>query len=328
MSDQPISVNLSGDLTPISEGLKGNLESMPNAIQKIFITIFGKKYADQIYYQIIKAAQAKVDANKILSGKAKFVNDELIDTSVSCEDYPGPLEMMKQEEENNLTLCILEAIKDSFTKSDDASEEHVSSKFFSRWRREAAHASTIEDRQLWGRILSEENHHPGTFSLRTLDILKNMDCHTGQLFEKICDYIISDNAILVGLTAGPTDQSLQHRHVSNANLGILANVGLLSQNSVADVFLNKSNRIILSLSNYIIILNTNAKLYPTLRPLTESGKQLYKIARNIDEIKVVSFCNSILNSNVIPDLSEIHFYDKDNPVMIDNGKVQTKIVCK
>ena len=51
---------------------------------------------------------------------------------------------------------------------------------------------TNDDMQhLWGRILAGEVEHPGSTSLRTLGILKNLDQRTAKLFVNLCSLAIS-----------------------------------------------------------------------------------------------------------------------------------------
>ena len=44
--------------------------------------------------------------------------------------------------------------------------------------------------EIWARILSGEINHPGSFSLRAIEILKNLGQKDAELFGKICSFAI------------------------------------------------------------------------------------------------------------------------------------------
>lgn len=324
MSEAPIKMDLSGDVTPLFEGLKANLETAPRGFQKLFVTLFGKKYADQMYYQILQAAQAHVDVSKVFTGEARFVDGKLIYKDENA--LPTMLEVKNTEENENLAGCAIEAIKESLGHDEQGEDSPISEKFFARWRSEAIYAASYEERQLWGKILSQESHQPGSFSLRTLDILKNMDRDTGLLFERACDYVVFDKKILINIDKDFGDSANAVYSLNRVDLDVLSNLGLISGVTLADVQDPKDKKIVFAYANYYIIIETENKIHPAWCSLTDSGKQLYKIARVTNKEKVRNFCRFILSQNAISNLECVQFYDAENPVMVSENMVQTERV--
>lgn len=57
-----------------------------------------------------------------------------------------------------------------------------------RWRENAARVSSSEAHELWGRVLAGEVVAPGSFSLRTLDFLRNLSKDEAQLIESLSPF--------------------------------------------------------------------------------------------------------------------------------------------
>ena len=55
----------------------------------------------------------------------------------------------------------------------------------------AKDVSREEMQKLWGRLLAGEISKPGQFSLRTLEVLRNLSAEEAKLFERACAYVLS-----------------------------------------------------------------------------------------------------------------------------------------
>ncbi len=76
--------------------------------------------------------------------------------------------------EVNITRALLHAETQLETESGPVPEESVESDWLSRWRDSAAEVSSEKLQQLWGKVLAGEVKSPGSYSLRTLDFLRNL----------------------------------------------------------------------------------------------------------------------------------------------------------
>ena len=61
----------------------------------------------------------------------------------------------------------------------------------------ASEAYDEEARRLWGRLLANEMVNPGRFSLRTLDVLRNLSSEEARLFAKVCRYALLEQGFLI-----------------------------------------------------------------------------------------------------------------------------------
>jgi hypothetical protein len=50
---------------------------------------------------------------------------------------------------------------------------------------------------LWGRLLAEEVARPGTFTLRALDILRNLNAAEADMFDRFCGCVIGKHSVLL-----------------------------------------------------------------------------------------------------------------------------------
>lgn len=60
------------------------------------------------------------------------------------------------------------------TPNEDVSDEPINPDWFARWREAAQDVSDEEMQQLWARLLTGETTSPGTYSLQTVSLLRNL----------------------------------------------------------------------------------------------------------------------------------------------------------
>ncbi|MDR2892681.1 MAG: hypothetical protein LBV80_06320 [Deltaproteobacteria bacterium] len=69
-------IKITGDITPIAEGVRGNLLSMPYGIEKILSLAFGEKYIERVRKLQLSQAQTDYDVSRILTGELIFDGKE------------------------------------------------------------------------------------------------------------------------------------------------------------------------------------------------------------------------------------------------------------
>lgn len=74
----------------------------------------------------------------------------------------------------------------------ESGPETLSEEFLSRFQRYAEDATQETLRQKWGRILAAEIRKPGTFSLKTMRIVDELDRTSALLFERLCEHRIGN----------------------------------------------------------------------------------------------------------------------------------------
>lgn len=103
---------------------------------------------------------------------------DLADRSTKRVDYQ---ERKRQKNIENITATAAKELAQEINVPNEAPEEDWITRFFNC----AQDISSGEMQELWGRILSGEIKKPGTYSLRTLEFVRNLTKTEAQTFEQV-----------------------------------------------------------------------------------------------------------------------------------------------
>lgn len=157
----------------------------------------------------LMAAQTKIDVASIQSGKKVLLpNGKLEDISFSPQEIDATRasqltliteieEIVKATATNedlrrevSVAKAILYAEQELEQETQSSSETPISDDWLLRWRDNAASISSDELQTLWGKVLAGEVKSPGSFSLRSLEFLRNISREDAVLVEKVAPYVI------------------------------------------------------------------------------------------------------------------------------------------
>ena len=184
--------------------------------------------------------------------------------------------------------------------------EEPSDDFVARFFDYAKTISTEEMQRLWGKILKGEIKRPGTFSLRTLDIVRNISQQESELFVRVCQYALyAKSDVFVPLDVGKlSGNKLVYRH-----LALLAEIGLLQGTTSAIYpFRDGKTNIVFAFSNDVAVSavrdpNTSFRSEPGLNvwPLTNAARQLANLfSWESPPGYVEAFCKEVKKLGWIP----------------------------
>ena len=129
--------------------------------------------------------------------------------------------------------------------------------------------------EIWARLLAGEIEKPCSFSLRTIDILRNMSQSEAKLFELICN-----SGIMLGMLIADNDY-LAKRSITYDSIVKLDDCGLIRADSfLTTTFTLTEQRMIMLESNEFALVAENsvfpkpAALEIKAHPLTTAGKEL------------------------------------------------------
>lgn len=180
------------------------------------------------------------------------------------------------------------------------SNEDISPEWMNRFINIAGEISTEEMQHIWAKVLAGEVVKPNSFSLKTLECLKNMSTKDAQVFAYIANYVNSDDTIYAN------NEINNKYNISYADILELDDCGLINANSsisMSHKTYKKKNPIV---TFGQLCLFARSELENTIKYpcyiLTRAGKELVTIARNktMDEKYIIDVANSIKakNSNV------------------------------
>ncbi|UUW11214.1 DUF2806 domain-containing protein [Flavobacterium plurextorum] len=92
--------------------------------------------------------------------------------------------IFKEQKKHKNVKNIIELAAEQIEEQSEVSSEKVDSDWSTRFFNIAEDISNEEMQKLWGKILSGEVKKPGSFSLRTLELLKNLSRNEAEIFTK------------------------------------------------------------------------------------------------------------------------------------------------
>jgi hypothetical protein len=166
--------------------------------------------------------------------------------------------------------------------NDEMGSERPESNWTSRFFRIAEDISAEEMQALWGKVLAGEVKRPGSYSLRTLDVLKNISQIEAETFVRVARIaLISGNKAFF---PNPDHEKYlkEHFNITFLDLLLLREIGLLAANDL-EFSLSRAdevNQTIMSCGSTCVLIDRpvgTPKQPIQAVVFTEIGKQLLKL---------------------------------------------------
>ncbi|MBO5569641.1 MAG: DUF2806 domain-containing protein, partial [Clostridia bacterium] len=262
----------------LSEPVSKLINAVSGAIGKAYEPRYIRKMADARAYQIKRISDEirnNADLPIVYNGQETSVDitnfDDLRKRAGSRLAYQ---EICKQE---NIESIIDKACIEIDGKTIE-SQENISKEWMNRFIDSAGEISTEEMQNYWARLLAGEVIKPNSFSLKTLDCLRNIQIKDANLFQKAVNIVLSDRLIY-------NDEEINSRYgVSYGDLLDLDDCGLINSSGMIslEMKVGKTPEVLLRCEDYVIIVSaeTTQKLVIGEHPLTRAGRELLTIARD------------------------------------------------
>ncbi len=183
------------DLAGLSEPLKRLIEVIAEGVGGVSRPLLTRKNADAKAYEIRTIAQAIADSQKLLGPVTYEDGSILIEASASKEQPVLPeatldqrvivriayQEAKKQANIEQITQHAAEELRDE----QKINSERPNSDWTARFFRIAEDITTDQMQMLWGKVLAGEVKRPGSYSLRALDLLKNITQQEAEMFVRV-----------------------------------------------------------------------------------------------------------------------------------------------
>lgn len=236
-------------------------------------------------------------------------------------------ESIKQEE--NLEK-ILDKAQNELLSAKEISETPVDEDWLTRFFGIAKDVSSEDMQFIWGKILAGEIAKPGSFSVRTLETIRNINADEAKLFEKILPFVVSSGAarfipadltdfVEFGITFG---NIIQLDECGLANSSGTTSIGIKANPKEDNQYILNAGKEYLLMSNPMdIALSANLRVYPLLR----SAKDLMNIldysinheafVRLSSKLHQESFPNTSMSIfEIVLDENGQATYDADKPL--------------
>ena len=284
-------------------------------IEKL-IEVIGKGVG-QLYKPIAIKKEAKAEAYKIeiienaklkALMKRKDIEQDIMDR---IEERVLHRELRYQKNLDSINLIAAQELQ----SENDVSDEEVDEDWIYRFFSHAQEISTEEMQTLWGKILAGEVKSPGSFSMRTLEILRNLSKSEAEIFQKFSQLSIKGPDTT--FTIYPRDKYLEEIFdISFTDIMTMDEAGLMYSNELEITFSGSVGRVGFVYSNNVIVVNRQKNTPDQvirILSFTTSGIQLLKLIDvNFNESYAQKFAELVKNPKVKVGYAEIKSKENKN----------------
>ncbi|MFL1895116.1 DUF2806 domain-containing protein [Aquimarina sp. 2-A2] len=285
-----------------------------------------KKNADAKAYEIDVIAKAitknqdtlqKIDYSEekvSLRSLDKESIKEIISLTDRAENRIQYQEQKRQQNIENVTQIAIEQLENEKEVSDEKVNEDWSTRFFNY----AQDVSDEEMQGLWGRILAGEVKNPKSYSLRALDLIRNLSKNEAEVFTKIANYAITTNNDYF-LYKGEKFEMLTDFNITFNDIALMEELGLMHPGGFTTYNYQQTkdvNSAHLIFGDTVVIMERKAnspQFEISIQLFTTIGKELLKlvdIKPDFDYIK--NFAQDIKSDNTSLKYAKIIEFNKDN----------------
>ena len=316
------------DVLGLSKPLTKLIEVIAQGTGAITQPYLIKKNADAKAYEINVVSKA-IEENqnslqKINYKEAKVSLRSLDKESIKeitslTERAENRIEYQEQKRQQNIervTQIAVEQLETEKTVSEEKVDEDWTTRFFSY----AQDVSNEEMQDLWGRILAGEVKNPKSFSLRTLELIRNLSKSDAEIFSKIANFSVShgkDAFLIKG-----KDDELKKFGIKFDDIALMEELGLLHSGEFLSFEfqpLPNDKQNVFILGNTIVLFNkkaNSAKQSLSIRLFTRIGKELLELIEVNPEFKYIqSLATELKNDN-----SELTYAQITE--RLDNGRIR------
>ena len=315
-----------GKVLPLDKLLK----IVSSSVGRISKPYFDRKDVDTKAYEIKKLAEARAEEMRIISNAVKenflytggieYKEERIaISSPKDCQSettHPvilnPPIEERTQERLNfqetkkqlnieNVTAFAAEELKNEPPVTDEPLDEDWTTRFF----RIVEDISNEEMQALWGKILAGEIKQPKTYSIRTLELIRNLSKIEANTFMKVANFAIkSGNSNY--LFKGTDEELLSTKYnINYGEIALLIEIGLVQPGDFVSYQLlqqTKDTQSVFTSGNFIMIAKIKANT-PTIdmpvNVFSNSGNELLKLIKSNPPFDyLTAIVNSIKGENV------------------------------
>lgn len=213
-------------------------------------------------------------------------------------------EIKRQKNIENVVTVAGNILQTEKTVSEEPVNEDWATRFFDI----AQDVSDDEMQNLWGQILAGEIKHSQSYSLRTLEILRNMTKDEAEIFQKVAQFaLLQGDAFIYS-----SNDVLNKLGVPYSSIAKLVEIGLLQSGDFVsrNYFSDKTKKVVHGIiyGNLVVLVNQKAnapKISFEIRLFTTPGKELLKLVNIKPNIEYIQeFAKKIKNDDVLVNYAE------------------------
>lgn len=293
----------------VKDTIEGLVTGVPAPIRKNFFKAFGQLCTAAVDIPVANLESRAAEIRAASAARIQIIQTEGEQIS---EQLSVPKEYVLKasekfaskivKEQLNLDQIGLNAANDlkqeDFANANGEPVEEISDDWLNEFENYAKHKSSEDMRIIFGKILSGEISKPGTFSIRTVGLISQLDNEAAKLFQLLCSQSVSMcvgklyvfDARVISFNGNAASNSLSQYGLPFAKLNVLQEYGLIitdynSYMNYASCIVNEkmvvSTAMCFGKTQYGLVPTDNEKYDKTLRlsgvSFTKAGKELLKI---------------------------------------------------
>lgn len=303
------------------------IDIVANSVGKISKPYFDRKNVDTQAYLIKKLAEAKAEEMKIIAnaikdnfeltgGEIQYKDDKialsspkelsietngLISVQERVQDRINFQEVRKQINIENVTAYAAEELKNEKSITDELVDEDWTARFF----RIIEEVSNEEMQVLWGRILAGEIKKPKTYSLRTLELIRNLSKIEAETFMKIANLAIETRGKNYLFKDKENKLLMENHNIPYSDIALLVEIGLMQPGTFINYqILSKTSdsEIVFTAGNIVILATIKANTPTILMPVnvfSNAGNELIKLIKRDPPFDYLKYIASSIKSETV-----------------------------
>lgn len=282
------------------------IEVISNGIGTLYRPRAIRKEADAKAYEIKVIEKAKSEAN----ADSRLIEAENLDR---INERLIAKETARQNNIDDVVEIAAREINDEPVVSDKPVNKDWATRFFNI----VQDVSDDEMKNLWGKILAGEVKSPNSYSLRTLELLRNLSKDEADTFVRIAQIVLKEDDYFIF----NNDGDLSKFGITYSDIAKLTEIGLIQAGTFVQCeYKSKPDKDMKSGIIYndkiVIIINIKQGSKDVNIPisvLTRAGSELYKLISvkpNIEYIKELA--SSIKNETVSVEYANINYINDDH----------------
>lgn len=297
------------------------IEKLIDVVSKAIGTIYEPR-------QIVRKAKAEAKAESIKAIEQAKTN-AIIEGDTEKAEYLDRINNRLVNKETKRQKNIEEVVSTAggiLEAEKNVSKEPVNPDWTTRFFDIVQDVSDNEMLLLWGQILAGEIKQPKSYSLRTLELLRNMTKEEAELFRKAAQFTLRQGDVFLF----SANSVLEKFGISYSDIAKLTEIGLLQPGDFVNMNYQsqktKDNLIAVIYGDLVIIINqksTAQKISIPIRLLTTPGKELARlisITPNIDYIKELA--STIKREDVAVSYSKIIRIDENGSILYSQPDIE------
>lgn len=195
--------------------------------------------------------------------------------------------------EINTTKALLRAEEALHDDAQEPPDTKVDDDWLFRWRDSASEVSSEELQYLWGKVLAGEVKAPGSYSLRTLEFIRNLSTQEAEIIARLSEFVVDS------VVYREAEGSLEANGLTFDALLYMQDIGVLSGVEAIGMSMNwksleeTSFKQVLTSNSMALILSgedPQSTISLPIYKLTTIGQQVLRLGNfgpNIDYLKQV-----------------------------------------